>query len=261
MYDYQSDYNNMYGGQSNGYGAKEGFKFTEKTIRNNFVRKVYSILSAQLVVTTLFIALFTFNEGIKYWTFKNPGLLNIALFAPVGLMLVLSFSESARRTSPLNIILLGIFTICKGFALGVVSTIYDVDEVLIAVTLTACIVISLTLFSFQTKYDMTMQSGMLVSTMAAMLVFSIGGIFYRGEFFHFLIACGGAVVFSMYIVYDTQLMMGGDHKFSISPEEYIFAALNIYMDIINLFLYLLKILRYLNESQQQQQRNERRKRN
>lgn len=37
-------------------------------------------------------------------------------------------------------------------------------------------------------------------------------------------------------------MIGGNHKLSISPEEYIFAALNIYMDIVNIFIYLLAII-------------------
>ena len=37
-------------------------------------------------------------------------------------------------------------------------------------------------------------------------------------------------------------MMGGNHKFSISPEEYIFAAIAIYLDILNLFLHILKIV-------------------
>ena len=36
------------------------------------------------------------------------------------------------------------------------------------------------------------------------------------------------------------MMIGGDHKYSISPEEYIFAALAIYLDIINIFMYLLR---------------------
>ena len=36
-------------------------------------------------------------------------------------------------------------------------------------------------------------------------------------------------------------MLGGKHKYSLSPEEYIFAALNLYLDIINLFMYLLAI--------------------
>ena len=43
-------------------------------------------------------------------------------------------------------------------------------------------------------------------------------------------------------MFDTQLMIGGQHKYSISPEEYIFAALNLYLDIINLFLYILAIV-------------------
>ena len=51
----------------------------------------------------------------------------------------------------------------------------------------------------------------------------------------------GAVIFSLYIIYDTQIMLGGNHKYSLSPEEYIFAALNLYLDIINLFMYLLSI--------------------
>lgn len=52
----------------------------------------------------------------------------------------------------------------------------------------------------------------------------------------------GALIFSLYIVYDTQMMMGGKHKYSLSPEEYIFAALNLYLDIINLFRYVLCIV-------------------
>ena len=51
----------------------------------------------------------------------------------------------------------------------------------------------------------------------------------------------GALIFSFYIIYDTQIMIGGNHKYSLSPEEYIFAALNLYLDIVNLFLYLLSI--------------------
>ncbi len=52
----------------------------------------------------------------------------------------------------------------------------------------------------------------------------------------------GALIFSLYIVYDTQLMMGGKHKYALDPEEYIFAALNIYLDIVNLFMYILMIV-------------------
>ena len=45
-----------------------------------------------------------------------------------------------------------------------------------------------------------------------------------------------------YLVFDTQLMLGGKHKYSLSPEEYIFAALNLYLDIVNMFVYVLSIV-------------------
>ena len=55
-------------------------------------------------------------------------------------------------------------------------------------------------------------------------------------------AAAGALIFMVYIVYDTQIMMGGKHKYALDPEEYVFAALNLYLDIINLFMYLLTII-------------------
>lgn len=97
--------------------------------------------------------------------------------------------------------------------------------------------------------------------MSALMALSIGSIvsmFYRGEFFNFILACGGAAVFSMYIIYDLQMIMG-DKAVKISPEEYIFAALSLYVDIVRIFLELLKILRYLNEAQQSQQRDKRKR--
>ena len=51
------------------------------------------------------------------------------------------------------------------------------------------------------------------------------------------IAIGGAIIFSLFIVFDTHMLM---HK--LSPEEYIVATINLYLDIINLFLHLLRLL-------------------
>ena len=46
----------------------------------------------------------------------------------------------------------------------------------------------------------------------------------------------------MYLVYDTQLMLGGKHKLALSPEEWVFAALNLYLDIINMFMFILSLI-------------------
>lgn len=98
----------------------------------------------------------------------------------------------------------------------------------------------------------------MVSALMALTIGSLVSIFYRGEFFNFVLAIGGAAVFSMYIIYDLQMIIG-DRKLNISPEEYIFAALNLYVDIIRIFMELLKILRYLNEASANQQQNKKKR--
>jgi len=62
-------------------------------------------------------------------------------------------------------------------------------------------------------------------------------IFIKSEELEFVISLGGALLFCGFIIFDTHMIM---HK--LSPEEYILASINLYLDIINLFLYILRIL-------------------
>jgi len=62
-------------------------------------------------------------------------------------------------------------------------------------------------------------------------------MFFPMEVMDKLIAVGGAILFSLFIVFDTHMMM---HK--LSPEEYMLAAINLYLDILNLFLHILRLL-------------------
>ena len=54
--------------------------------------------------------------------------------------------------------------------------------------------------------------------------------------------CGFPFFCRQYIVFDTQLLLGGKHKYSISQEEYIFASLNLYVDIVQMFLLMLSLV-------------------
>lgn len=69
------------------------------------------------------------------------------------------------------------------------------------------------------------------------MVFTFSQIFINSKEFEFVISLGGALLFSGFIIFDTHMIM---HK--LSPEEYILASVNLYLDIINLFLYILRIL-------------------
>lgn len=233
------------------------FAFTKKSIRNGFIQKVFSIVAAQLTLTVGFIALFQFNDRALRYVYNNTFLLNVAMFSTLGLALLMSFSTSVRRTAPLNLFLLGGYTLAQGFLVGIMSSFYEIQEVFYAVGLTAAIVFGLAIYASTTKEDFTMKGGMLVSVLLALTVGSFISIFYRGEFFNFLLSAGAAAAFSMYIIYDLQMIMG-DKTLSISPEEYIFASLNLYVDIIRIFMELLKILRYLNENSQNERNKKRR---
>lgn len=111
-----------------------------------------------------------------------------------------------------------------------------------AVGITAGICLALTLFAFQTKWDFTVMGGVLFVAVIILMIFGIVAIFVPGKTISLIYASLGALIFSVYLIYDTQMMMGGKHKYSISPEEYIFAALNLYLDIVNIFMYILTII-------------------
>jgi protein lifeguard len=107
-------------------------------------------------VTVLFVALFQFHEGALLYAYKNSWLMNFSMIATLGLSLLMSFSTSVRRTAPMNLIVLGIYTVCQGFLVGLVSSFYGVDEVIYAVGLTTAIVFGLSMYAASTKEDFTM---------------------------------------------------------------------------------------------------------
>ena len=157
-------------------------------------------------------------------------------------MIALACCESVRRQMPMNFIFLGLFTLAESFLLGCMSTVYDSDTVLLAVGITAAVCLGLTLFAFQTKWDFTTMGGVLFVGVLILLVMGIFSLIFRTQTLMIIYASLGALIFCIYLVYDIQLMMGGKHKYSISPEEYIFAALNLYLDIVNIFIYVLMLI-------------------
>lgn len=233
-----------YGGAN--YSGEEpevkGFDFGEASIRRGFIRKVYSILAVQLAITLAFICWFLYHGPTKKFVQHNSALLIVALVVVFASMIALACCGELRRKAPINFILLGIFTLAESFMLGTTASFYDADAVAMAVGITAAVCLGLTLFAFQTKWDFTMMGGILFVAVLILLLFGIVAIFVHNKILELVYASLGALIFSIYLIYDTQLMMGGKHKYSISPEEYIFAALNLYIDIINIFMYILAII-------------------
>jgi len=186
--------------------------------------------------------MFFFWEGLRLYAFRNQWMFWVALAITFVCLITLACCTNVRRTFPMNVIFLGIFTVCEGFLLGVTTSRYDTNTVLIAAGVCAVVVLALTLFAFQTKIDFTMCGGFLFVSVIVLMCFGFIMIFWHDKVAYLIYSCLGALIFSLYIVFDTQIMLGGTHKYSISPEEHIFAALNLYLDIVQLFMFLLQIV-------------------
>ncbi|KAH8297126.1 hypothetical protein KR044_005196 [Drosophila immigrans] len=225
-----------------GLDAKN-FSFSEESIRKGFIRKVYMILVIQLLFTCGVICIFLFHEPTKRFVFKNQELLIAAMLVNLVVLLSMACCETARRTYPTNFVCLGLFTFTMSLMLGAISSTLDASLVLMAVGFTAVLVIGLSIFAVQTKYDFTACGGVMIAVVICLLLLAFAGVFLRNIFGEAAVSIFGALIASLLLIYDTQLILGGTHKYQFSPEEYIFAALTLYVDCVRIFLYILRAMK------------------
>ena len=227
-------------------------KFKDPKIRLNFIRKVYGLLFVQLVVTCAIISIFIFVDEVRDWAQKKwVYLLIFTICAFAVLIAMVCGPASLRRKSPWNFILLGLFTIFEGLCLGfAVAYVEEISFVFWSLGITALVTLVVTVASFCTKVDLTGMGGICCMILTALMLFGIivlllllfdeGNAAYRKPLV--LVYSGiGILVFCGLLAYDTQLLIGGNKKYAIDPEEYVFAVVSIYLDIINIFLLILQI--------------------
>ncbi|KAF7669257.1 hypothetical protein LDENG_00218000 [Lucifuga dentata] len=224
-------------------GLEDTNCFNDATIRRGFIRKVYLTLVIQLLVTIGIICAFLYWDALKEWTWSNYWFTYCMMAVVIVLIVALSCCDNLRRQVPLNFIALGLFTVAEGLMLASVTVFFEAEAVLWAMGATALVSFSMSLFAMQSKWDFTMANGSLWVLAWTLFSFALLCAILRSQYVYIVYACLGTLLFSVYLVFDTQLILGGKHrKYEISPEEYIFAALNLYLDIIMLFLLLLKLI-------------------
>jgi len=211
-------------------------------IKAGFIRKVYGILSIQLLFTVASAAFFMFHQPMRMYVLANPGMLMGASLAPFGFLLAL---HCYKNRHPLNLALLGGFTVCITYTVGVVCAAYYENHyglvVLQALILTAAVFVSLTTYVLVTKKDFSFLGGGLFAALIILIVWGMLNSFFDfGLGGRMVFSLFGALIFVGYILYDTSLLI---HH--LGPDDYIIAAVTLYLDIINLFLYLLELLRML----------------
>uniref|UniRef100_A0A3Q3JVX0 Protein lifeguard 2 n=1 Tax=Monopterus albus TaxID=43700 RepID=A0A3Q3JVX0_MONAL len=149
------------------------FSWDDKTIRRTFIRKVYAILMVQLFVTVAIVGLFTFCTPVRFFIQTHPSFYMASYLMFFITYIALSCCGDLRRQFPWNIILLVLFTLSMACMMGFVSSFYNTKSVVLCLGITGLVCLSVTIFSFQSKIDVTSYQGVLFCLCMVMLLCAI----------------------------------------------------------------------------------------
>ncbi|WJX78895.1 Protein LIFEGUARD 4 [Trifolium repens] len=214
-------------------------------LRWSFIRKVYSIITFQLLLTIAVASVVVFVPPIAhFFVSSTQGLVLyiVLIFVPFITLCPLYYYHQKH---PLNYFLLLIFTVSMAFPVGLTCAFVSGKVILESVILTAAVVFSLTLYTFwavKRGHDFNFLGPFLFGALIVLILFGLIQILFPlGKLSHMIYGCLASIIFCGYIVYDTNNLI---KRFSY--DQYIWAAVSLYLDIINLFLSLLTIFRASN---------------
>lgn len=211
------------------YGTSVGT--SDKYVRLQFLRKVYTILSLQLAMTVFVSGLFMLADPVRHFVLAAQGPMTIVgLIATIGFLFGLMATKDQH---PMNLYMLAGFTAAESYMVGTVCAVYAErgigDLVLEAFGLTMLVFVSLTVYCFVSKRDFSFLGGFLFAGLLIILgasvlnlLFGLGGA--QNSTFGFAISVGGALLFTGYILYDTSVIMN-----QLGPDEWAMAAVNLYV--------------------------------
>jgi hypothetical protein len=216
-------------------------------IRRGFVRKVYSILTAQLLMTSIIsIGMQSMDTA---WVKSHMYIMYLAILMAFVTVCLMGCCNVAAKKCPVNYILLFAFTAFEGVLIGFVSAAFTWQSVGLATGITFVVFVALSFYAFHTDSDFT---GIQPYVYALSFCIAAFGMFIgvaniamiEVSYMTMLYDCVGVVLFTFFIIFDTQLILGewGGHRNQFSVDEYVFAALTLYLDILNFSLFFVQLL-------------------
>ncbi|CDW56547.1 Bax1-I domain containing protein [Trichuris trichiura] len=226
----------MGGHYMGGYGAsqpagddpenpKYSYGFSETSIRQGFIRKVL---------------IFSFSTGTKLFVRQNLWLHWMALAVFMATYIAIGCCTNVRRRYPGNVI-------CLAFLVNhCLETFYNTESVVIAALICFLACLGVSLFAMQTKYDFTGCMGIMC--VVGLVLFLFGIMYFDDRLRWIRSSCllDRKMNNQLYLAIDVQLVIGGK-RLEISPEDYVFAAAQLLVDIVYIFMYLLQIVGFARE--------------
>ena len=206
-----------------------------------FFSKVYGWMAFALLLSGLAAWLTGHNVAIQQTLFT--GYTPMVLF---GIELVLVFGIGAainKLSASMCTLLFVIYSVVNGLTLGVIFLKYTEASIMSTFLVTAITFGVMSVYGFTTKSDLTSWGKILFFALIGLIVATLVNFFLKSSMFQFIISGIGVLVFVGLTAYDTQKLKA--LAFSANDEESmtklaVYGALDLYLDFINLFLYLLR---------------------
>lgn len=214
-------------------------------ITQRFIVKVYGWMCLALIITGLFAMSVADNQAVAEFIFSSKyifyGLLILELLMVMGLV-----SMIERMSASTAVILFVLYSVVNGLTLSVIFFAYTTASIASTFFITAATFGVMSAYGYFTKRDLTSIGNILVMALFGLVIASIVNMFLDSEMLYWITTYVGIVIFVGLIAYDTQKIKGMAAAASsgeeVEKKAAIIGALALYLDFINLFLMLLRVL-------------------
>jgi uncharacterized protein len=218
---------------------------------STLLRSVFAWMTAALALTTLASLLFAYTPGLfqMLLTESEGGGLKlspfawIVMFAPLGFVLLMSFGFN-RLSYPALIGLFLVYAAINGISLSFIFIVYSIGSIVNVFLSTVALFAIMAIAGYTTKTDLTKLGSLLFIGLIGIIVASLINMFMHSERMDYILSILGVIVFTGLTAYDVQKiknMAAEDDGSTPFKKMSIMGALTLYLDFINIFLYLLRL--------------------
>ena len=211
---------------------------------NQYVARTFGWMFVGLMITFLLAAVLAMTGAVVY-LFVNPYIPMVLLIAELVVVLVLS-AGILKRPVGVTRVLFAVYSILNGIVFSAYFVIYDVANLVVIFGLTALFFGAFSLYGRFTKTDLSKLRPLLIGGLIFLLVAGLLTMFLNLSSMERIICMVGIVVFLCFTAYDVQKIKANYEYFYgdavLLQKASIYSALQLYLDFINLFLYMLRFL-------------------
>ncbi len=206
-----------------------------------YLNKVYGWMALSMLVTAGSAIFAMQSDQILTWSQNNQLWLLLGTF---GIILIMAFCRASLTAGALSVLFIT-FSALEGLALGPILCMYTTQSLGLTFACTAGMFGAMALYGAVTKRNLSGMGRTLMMLLFGLIIAGIANIFFGSSTADLVISGIGVVVFALFTAYDTQrLLAEGAYLVDTDARSKgaIMGAVQLYLDFLNLFLYLLRFL-------------------